>query len=233
MIDTRNVVRLMDFGISRTLADNRERVTRTGLLVGTPNYMSPESILNRDDLDFRSDIYSLGGTLYHVLTGQLPYAGRNFADTLRRRGSREPLPHPQDVNPSLSEPCVSLLNRMLDPDPAGRPPSWQGLISDIERTIRGEMPRPATGGIPAGRDRAAAPSERPPNALRRSLFATRLLSRHRRKTVALLLLIAGTLFVLDVFLILRIRARWRAQRSPVPPALESDDPGSPLRRPVS
>lgn len=235
MLDQRGLARLMDFGISRSLTDAPGKVTRAGLIVGTPNYMSPEAIQNQPDLDFRSDLYSLGATLYHVLTGQLPYAGRNFADTLRRRGSLEPLPHPQDANPALSEPCVALLTRMLEPDPARRHESWQALMSDIEQVIRGRMPEPPPSDPTTGEGRRKADSTPMTSPLRRSQLATRVLSRNRRKTIVALVAVAGALLALDIWLVIRMLKR-RAERrsSPTPeapaagappPAADTEPPG--------
>jgi len=221
MLDQRGVARLMDFGISRSLAEPSEKVTRSGLLVGTPNYMSPEAIQNRPDLDFRSDLYSLGATLYHVLTGQLPYAGRNFAETLRRRGSREPLPHPQDANPALSEPCVALLTRMLEPEPAHRHDSWQTLIADLEQVIGGRMPKPRPAEASSG-DAPRADATPSTSLLRTSMLATRVLSRNRRKTKAVLISLAVALLALDIWLLIRIRRR----RGAVRPAPTAAAPGA-------
>jgi len=219
MLDQRGLARLMDFGISRSLTDAPGKVTRSGLIVGTPNYMSPEAIQNRPDLDFRSDLYSLGATLYHVLTGQLPYAGRNFADTLRRRGSLEPLPHPQDANPALSEPCVSLLTRMLEPDPARRHESWQALISDIEQVIRGRMPEPTPSDAMVDAGRRQADVTPTTSLLRRSRLATHILSRNRRKTIVALVAVAGALLALDIWLVIRIRKRGSEKRPSPPPEM--------------
>ena len=195
-------VRLMDFGISRSLTDAHGRVTWPGLLVGTPNYMSPEALTGRPDVDFRSDVYSLGATLYHALTGRLPYAGRNVAETLRRRSAQTALPHPQDENPSLSDPCVALLTRMLEPRPERRSSSWAETADDIERVIQGQMPGPAlhAGAWPDGAPRRVS-------SLRGSLFATHVLSRHRRTVIAVLLGIAAVLFALDVWLVARLWMR--------------------------
>ncbi len=202
MLEKNGSVRLMDFGISLSLLDSHARVTRPGLLVGTPNYMSPEALVGQADLDFRSDVYALGATLYHALTGRLPYAGRNLAETLRQRGDNTPLPHPQDENPSLSEPCVALLTRMLDPVPERRSSSWAETAEDIQRVIFGEMPRHTRES-----DSARHSSAPITTALRRSSFATHVLSRRRRIMIGVLLTIASALFVLDVWLILRLILR--------------------------
>ncbi len=206
--DRRGVTRLMDFGISLSLGGDRGKVTRSGLVVGTPNYMSPEAIARPNEADFRSDIYSLGATLYHAVTGQLPFAGENFAETLRRRHSAEPLPHPHDANPALSEPLVALLAEMMEPDPARRPSSWGELIADIERALAGRMPEP---GVRTDARNVSAPTT---SRLRTSALATHLLSRRRRLILTILLALAFALLVLDIWLLLRMSRGRRAQRTP-------------------
>jgi eukaryotic-like serine/threonine-protein kinase len=82
-----------DFGIARALpAESEERLTATGLSLGTPQYMSPEQALAQRDVDARTDVYSLGCVLYEMLTGEPPYTGPTPQVVLARRLS-EPIPH--------------------------------------------------------------------------------------------------------------------------------------------
>ncbi|RMD75656.1 MAG: serine/threonine protein kinase, partial [Lentisphaerae bacterium] len=75
--------KLLDLGISKIVGDDaRKTISSDGFLVGTPYYMSPEQAQNREDLDIRSDIYSLGCTLYHLVTGEVPYSGENVMQVL-------------------------------------------------------------------------------------------------------------------------------------------------------
>jgi hypothetical protein len=89
----RDVVKVVDFGIAKaTGADSRsQKVTRTGLVVGTPEYMSPEQ-LTGDSLDGRSDIYSLGLVFYRMLTGVLPFKSESAQETMIKRLTDDPLP---------------------------------------------------------------------------------------------------------------------------------------------
>ena len=77
-------VKLMDFGLAKCLDDATE-LTMSGDIIGSPNYMSPEQINNCTDLDCRSDMYSMGTTLYHLLTGKLPFAGSSLMETLKKQ----------------------------------------------------------------------------------------------------------------------------------------------------
>jgi hypothetical protein len=77
-------VLLMDFGIAKMLSSNDAQLTGTGVLIGTPLYMSPEQGSGDRDVDQRSDIYSLGNVAYHMLTGKPPFAGTSGADLIRQ-----------------------------------------------------------------------------------------------------------------------------------------------------
>jgi len=72
MVDKKGKVKIMDFGIAKALGGERLGTTKTGMTVGTPEYMSPEQILGKN-VDARSDIYSVGMMLFEILTGKLPF----------------------------------------------------------------------------------------------------------------------------------------------------------------
>lgn len=87
------VVKVVDFGIAKAMAaedDVRQDITRQGLLVGTPQYASPEQLEGKD-LDDRSDLYSLGVVLFRVLTGRLPFTGQTWQEVMTKRLSEDPL----------------------------------------------------------------------------------------------------------------------------------------------
>jgi len=136
--------KLTDMGLCKSSAD-RVGMTVTGTVMGTPNYMSPEQSEGREDLDFRADIYSLGATLYHMLSGNMPFDGSSMMEILRKQLS-ESLPDPRESNPEVSEACVGLLEIMLAKDPAKRHQSWEALIADIDCVLGG---KPATAAAPA------------------------------------------------------------------------------------
>ena len=76
-----NFVKILDFGIAKlTATSSTNAKTRTGTLIGTPAYMSPEQCAGRGNIDARSDIYSLGIVMYEMLTGHVPFKGEGFGD---------------------------------------------------------------------------------------------------------------------------------------------------------
>jgi serine/threonine-protein kinase len=97
--DGRDVVKVVDFGIAKATKGGRQTVTRTGFVVGTPAYMSPEQILG-DKLDGRSDLYSLGCILYEMLTGERAFADSTGEVSIRQRLT-EPPPRPSRVKRGL------------------------------------------------------------------------------------------------------------------------------------
>ncbi len=142
MIDQAKIPKLLDMGISKNLGEEGPKSTSTGFLVGTPHYMSPEQARGDDALDFRSDMYSLGCTIYHVVSGQVPFDGENVADVLHKH-ALAPFSSPKNIKSEISNECVELLRVMMSKSPAERHASWDELIKDIRRVMKGQMPRAA------------------------------------------------------------------------------------------
>lgn len=136
MLDKHGEPRLMDLGLSKSLAG--PALTMSERVLGTPNYMSPEQAEGRE-VDYRSDMYSLGATLYHMLTGQLPFAGSSILEVLRKQAT-ESLPDPRSIRPGITDSCAALLEIMLAKDPAKRHGDWAGLVADIDRVLAGNPP---------------------------------------------------------------------------------------------
>lgn len=139
-------IKLTDFGLAKCLDDATE-LTMSGDIIGSPNYMSPEQINNCTDLDCRSDMYSLGTTLYHLLTGKLPFAGSSLMETLKKQ-INEFLPDPRIECAEISEECIILLEIMLAKSRNDRHADYQALRADIARVIAGE--RPTKGALQPG-----------------------------------------------------------------------------------
>jgi len=133
---------VMDFGLAR---DWQGEHTATGAVLGTPHYMAPEQARGEvAQLDRRVDVYSLGATLYQVLTGQPPFAGVNALEVVSRIQTEEPQP-PRALVPDLPVDLEAIVLKCLEKDRAARYDSARALGDDLERFLAGEpvLARPA------------------------------------------------------------------------------------------
>ncbi|MFA6567080.1 MAG: serine/threonine-protein kinase [Victivallales bacterium] len=139
IIDKKGVTKILDLGISKSL-DEDNSLTVTGTFVGTPFYMSPEQALGDKNIDFRADIYSLGATLYHMLTGTVPFDA-STAMAIVSRHLRDPLPPASERNPALSRQCCALLEVMMAKKREERQQSWLEAENDLDLVLRGQYPK--------------------------------------------------------------------------------------------
>ena len=138
MITYDGKAKLCDMGLAKTTAESGTRLTVLGTVLGTPHYMSPEQAQGKEDLDTRSDIFSLGATTYHVLTGSPPFEGNDLLDIMKALIEKEPLPI-QDRNPKISEATCSIVAMMMTKDRSKRYQNFTEVMEDIYRLKRGEI----------------------------------------------------------------------------------------------
>jgi tRNA A-37 threonylcarbamoyl transferase component Bud32 len=139
MITTHGVVKVMDLGLSRIIG--RHVPGEDDTIIGTPNYASPEQALGDPDLDCRTDLYSLGATLYHMLTGIMPFGGSPGSSAMDKHVS-EFLPDPIDVNADISAPAAWLLEKLMVKDKAKRVATWEDVVADLEQVKGSRYPLP-------------------------------------------------------------------------------------------
>jgi eukaryotic-like serine/threonine-protein kinase len=108
-------IKVTDFGIAKAVSSSQ---TKSGIVLGTPNYMSPEQI-NGHGIDGRSDIFSLAVVFFELLTGQLPFHGKNLTN-LFYQITQGKHPSPREINPKVPRPVEQILNKALAKDPAQR-----------------------------------------------------------------------------------------------------------------
>ena len=122
---------LADFGLARAFAaSGADRVSTTGLLVGTPAYSSPEQSRGETKIDGRSDLYSLGIVLYEMLAGEPPFTGRN-PQSIAAKHQHEPPPKLRILRPDASELLEQVLLELLAKKPSDRPASATRLIENL------------------------------------------------------------------------------------------------------
>ncbi|MFE1170825.1 protein kinase [Streptomyces sp. NPDC058773] len=155
MLNKRGVVKVMDFGIARAMQSGVTSMTQTGMVVGTPQYLSPEQALGRG-VDARSDLYSVGIMLFELLTGQLPFDADSPLAIAYAHVQEEP-PVPSSINSSLPPAVDALVARALKKNPNERFPTAEAMRDECLRIVGsgqsgatpliiGEGPRARTSG---------------------------------------------------------------------------------------
>jgi serine/threonine protein kinase len=145
--DRTDFVKLVDFGIAKLNESMGGSHTQTGAVMGTPAYMSPEQAGGEPVIDARSDIYSLGVTMFQMATGKLPFAdaGPSFGKLLAAH-LQQPPPRPRSINPDLPEEVEAIILQTLEKDPARRFQSMTELHDVLARCmdalgVSTELPR--------------------------------------------------------------------------------------------
>lgn len=118
-------IKILDFGLAR-IADDDSGLTATGMLAGTPNYMSPEQARGQE-LDGRTDLFSLGCLMYRLLTGRLPFGAATVLGTLQSIQHHRPVPV-QTIRPDVSDDVADITMALLEKQPANRPESAEQVI---------------------------------------------------------------------------------------------------------
>jgi serine/threonine-protein kinase len=143
-------VKILDFGIARLASSE---LTRTGMLMGTPSYMSPEQARGQRS-DARSDIFSLGVVFYEFLSGQKPFPGDDYFEILEKLRSLEPKSL-RELVPTLPPALVGAVHRMLAKDPEARYQSLEALRSDLA-LVPDSLPADSTADLREAVDRSFA-----------------------------------------------------------------------------
>ncbi len=191
LFDRNGTAKVADFGLARF----QKTKTRQGEIWGTPYYIAPEKVRQQKE-DIRSDIYSLGATLYHALGGKPPFEGETATDVVLAR-LNEPPKQLSDIRPGIHPRTVEVIGRMLENDPFRRYPNYASLISDLRSTLR-----EVRGG--ASKDAKAAAKSAGAKKKARPIVAI---------AAGVIVLIAATV----IFLVLRHNASKRETPPLVPP----------------
>jgi serine/threonine-protein kinase len=156
MVGSDGIVKILDLGLCAVMGgasaavDSDAGESEKETITGTPAYMSPEQIYGERSLDVRADIYSLGASLYHLLTGRMLFEGLSNDDTLRAHVTpEEHAPDPRSIDPSISEGFVVILSKMCAKDPSDRYENWQSVLDDSKIFQSGGVPEPLPEGIPS------------------------------------------------------------------------------------
>ena len=150
MIDRAGNIRIMDFGIARSI--QAKGITATGVMIGTPEYMAPEQVEGKE-IDQRTDIYSLGVILFELLTGIVPFEG-DTPISVAIKHLKEKVPEPKTINPSIPDDMNKVVLKCLEKDRIKRYINVEELLSELEKMEKGvpitdrivpdKMPTPAS-----------------------------------------------------------------------------------------
>ena len=146
MIAADGKAKLCDLGLAKQLFVDDASLTESGAAVGTPHYMSPEQAEGKPGIDGRSDIYSLGATLFHMLTGRHPFTGDTPLEILHKR-LKEPPPSPRGLSPELSDGVCAIVQRMMARELNDRYQTAEELLADLRALGEGGLAVPPASGL--------------------------------------------------------------------------------------
>jgi len=139
MINTKGTAKLADMGLARQVTDKEAAEAEAGRAFGTPYYISPEQIRGQLDIGPRADIYCLGATFYHMVTGRPPFEGKNPSAVMHKHLKEEPTP-PDHINPELSAGVSEIIEVMMAKNREERYANCADLLEDLRAVQRGEPP---------------------------------------------------------------------------------------------
>jgi serine/threonine-protein kinase len=183
LVDAEGRAKVTDFGIARSLES--DGLTKTGRVLGTTDYVSPEQAMG-NEVDQRSDIYSLGVLLYEMLTGEPPFRAETVVGVAMKHVN-DPMPETQELRPDASAALASVVERATSKDPDRRYPDMDAMLSDLEGALEVEVARAGGSHGEATTVLESVPSER-----------RRLLTPRRVSIVGILLVLAATAAALIV-----------------------------------
>src|SRR5438874_973801 len=139
LLTPQGVAKLTDLGLARATDDKEAAESEAGKAYGTPYYISPEQIRGDVDIDFRSDIYSLGATVYHMVTGRPPFDGETPSAVMHKH-LKQPLIPADHVNTNLSAGIGEIIDVSMAKDREERYRSTEDMLEDLEAVRRNEPP---------------------------------------------------------------------------------------------
>src|SRR6185436_19704531 len=139
LLTPQGIAKLTDLGLARSTDDKEAAESEVGKAYGTPYYISPEQIRGEVDIDFRADIYSLGATLYHMVTGRPPFDGETPSAVMHKH-LKQPLIPADHVNTNLSAGIGEIIDVAMAKNRDERYHTTEDLLDDLQAVRRGEPP---------------------------------------------------------------------------------------------
>src|SRR3954466_9398179 len=142
LLTPQGVAKLTDLGLARATEDKQAAASEAGKAYGTPYYISPEQVRGDVDIDFRADVYSLGATMYHMVTGRPPFEG-DTPSAVMHKHLKQPLVPADHVNTNLSSGIGEIIDVAMAKDREERYSSTEDMLEALKAVRRGEPPRHA------------------------------------------------------------------------------------------
>jgi serine/threonine protein kinase len=139
LLTPQKVAKLTDLGLARATDDKEAAASEAGKAYGTPYYISPEQVRGDVDIDFRADIYSLGATMYHMVTGRPPFEG-DTPSAVMHKHLKQPLVPPDHINTELSAGIGEIIEVAMAKDRNDRYGSTEDMLEDLRAVAAGEPP---------------------------------------------------------------------------------------------
>ena len=199
IINEKGVIKLADMGLAREMTDIKSAEAEAGKAYGTPYYIAPEQIRGEVDIDGRADIYSLGATLYHMVTGKVPFESNDPTGVMRKH-LKEPLIPPDHINTSLSAGISEVIEVMMAKKKAVRYGNINELLVDLQAVKDGQPPLQARKRFNVAALKQLQNGLAVDEPAEEKFYGEEIVTRYR---IAVLILgtVCGVLFVLLLFLI--------------------------------
>jgi len=139
MITKQGRVKLADLGLARAISDQEAAKAEAGRAYGTPYYISPEQIRGEVEIGPQADIYGLGATFYHMVTGRVPFEGKNPSAVMHKH-LKNPLDPPDHVNPNISSGCAQVIEMMMAKSRRDRYQNVGDLMDDLDLLMQDKPP---------------------------------------------------------------------------------------------
>lgn len=139
MINKEGIVKLADMGLARETSDVKAAENEKGKAFGTPYYIAPEQIRGLTDIDGRADIYALGATLFHMITGRVPFEASTPSEVMKKH-LKEPLTPPDHINTALTAGISEVVEVMMAKDRDDRYGNMEEVMGDLQAVRNGQPP---------------------------------------------------------------------------------------------